>query len=129
MTIHETETFKPEATVAERRYGITAQTRFTRDRGKFKESQLYLGVAIISGLDKEIIPFVDRGVPVEYELVRSIVAVSKDTVLAELKDNKSKKDTELSKAKTEKKADFLATYLSWEGLPTTRIHGGRCVYH
>ena len=107
VTIHETETFKPEATVAERRYGITAQTRFTRDRGKFKESQLYLGVAIISGLDKEVIPFVDRGVPVEYELVRSIVAVSKDTVLAELKDNKSKKDTELSKAKTEKKADLV----------------------
>jgi len=125
VTVHETETFKPEATVAERRYGITAQTRFTRDRGKFKESQLYLGVAIISGLDKEVIPFVDRGVPVEYELVRSIIAVSKDTVLAELKDKKSKKDTELSKAKTDKKADLLEKLQKEAGEISAELAGAK----
>ncbi len=125
VTVHETETFKPEATVAERRYGITAQTRFTRDRGKFKESRLYLGVAIISGLDKEVIPFVDRGVPVEYELVRSIVAVSKDTVLAELKDKKSKKDAELTKAKTDKKADLVETLQKEAGEISGELAGAK----
>ena len=39
------------------------------------------------------------------------------------------KERTLIFVQTEKKADFLATYLSWEGLPTTCIHGGRCVYH
>lgn len=105
VAVHETETFKPEATVAERRYGITAQNVFTRDRGKFKESRLYLGVAVVSGLDKEVIRFVDRGVPVEYELVRSIVAVSQDAVIAELEEGKASKAAALAKAREDKKAD------------------------
>ena len=78
VALHETESFKPEATVAERRFGITAQQVFTRDRGRFKESRIYMGVAVLSGTEKVIIPFVDRGVPVEYELVRSIVSIAQE---------------------------------------------------
>ena len=38
--------------------------------------QIYLGAAFLSGLDKVVVPFFDRGIPVEYEVVRSITTVS-----------------------------------------------------
>ncbi len=76
VKMHETEDFKPEATLAEQRFGITGQNVFTRDRGKFRESEVFMGVAVISGLDKVVIPFFDRGVPAEYELIRSIVSLA-----------------------------------------------------
>ena len=107
VTVNETESFKPAATVAERRYGITAQNVFTRERGKFKQGQLYLGVAIVSGLDKEVVPFVDRGVPVEYELVRSIVAVSQDARISELQDEQTAKAEALKKARDKNEVDSI----------------------
>ena len=73
------EAYKPEATIADQRFGIKPQTRFSRDRqGKFKQQEIFMGVAMMSGLDKEVIPFFDRGVPAEYELIRSIVALSQE---------------------------------------------------
>ena len=44
--------------------------------GKFELNQIMLAAAITSGLDKVVIPFFDRGVPAEYELIRSIATVS-----------------------------------------------------
>lgn len=76
VRVNETESFKEDAAVAEQRFGITGQRVFTRDRGRFREAEIFLGVAVTSGLDKVVIPFVDRGIPVEYELVRSIVALA-----------------------------------------------------
>ena len=37
---------------------------------------IFLGVALRSGLQRVILPFIDRGIPVEYELVRSISTVA-----------------------------------------------------
>lgn len=74
--VNETESYQESATIAEQRYGITGQRVFTRDRGKFRESEVFMGMAVTSGLDKVIIPFFDRGVPAEYELVRSIVSLA-----------------------------------------------------
>jgi ABC-type uncharacterized transport system involved in gliding motility auxiliary subunit/ABC-type transport system involved in multi-copper enzyme maturation permease subunit len=76
LTINETESYKPEKTIAEERFGIRAQTRFSRDRGRFRQHEMFMGVGLTSGLDKEVIPFVDRGVPVEYELARAITSLA-----------------------------------------------------
>jgi ABC-2 type transport system permease protein len=79
VIVNETESYKPEATIAKRRFNIEGQLLTTRQRGQLKASQIYLGVAVLRGLDKEIIPFFDRGVPTEYELVRAIVSLDTQT--------------------------------------------------
>jgi ABC-2 type transport system permease protein len=69
------ETFGEEATRAEQLYGIRPQMVTTRTRGAIKEEEIMLAAAFTSGVDKVVIPFFDYGIPVEYELVRSIDTV------------------------------------------------------
>ena len=38
---------------------------------------VFLGVAVTCGLEKVVLPFIDRGTPIEYELVRAIYTVEK----------------------------------------------------
>ena len=73
---HEIENFSDEATRAERTFGIEARAVNTRVRGAAEQEEIFLGAAISCGLDKVVIPFFDRGIPVEYELVRSITTVA-----------------------------------------------------
>jgi len=73
---HEIENFSEEATRAERTFGIEARAVNTRVRGAAEQEEIFLGAAISCGLDKVVIPFFDRGIPVEYELVRSITTVA-----------------------------------------------------
>ncbi len=76
VTIHETESHKAEATIAEQTYGIRAERKFTKVRGRLSDKEFFMGVAIMSGLKKDVIGFFDRGLPAEYELVRSIVSLT-----------------------------------------------------
>jgi ABC-2 type transport system permease protein len=76
LQITPTERFSEEAQRAEKRYGITAHRVMTTNRGTMAEDFIYLGVAMNCGLEKVILPFIDRGIPVEYELVRSICTVT-----------------------------------------------------
>ena len=62
---------------AEKRFGIRPQTVRTQARGVFKDVPVILGAAVTCGLEKVVVPFFDYGIPVEYELIRSISTASK----------------------------------------------------
>jgi len=65
-----------EALRAKKQYGIEPEIVRVRERGAFKDQEVLLGAAVRSGLSKVVIPFFESGVPVEYELVRSINTVA-----------------------------------------------------
>jgi len=76
VRINSTERFTEDAARAEKRYGITPRQVATQVRGTFSEDYIFLGVAFTCGLQKVTLPFIDRGTPVEYELVRAIMTVT-----------------------------------------------------
>lgn len=65
------------ASLAEKRYGITPESVRTRTRGTIKDEQIFLAAAFTCGLEKVVVPFFDYGIPVEYELIRSICTVAR----------------------------------------------------
>ncbi|MHC4949258.1 MAG: Gldg family protein, partial [Planctomycetota bacterium] len=76
VRVNDTERFSREAAEAEEQFGIVAREVQAVSGGRFSVEPVFLGMAFISGLDKVVVPFVDRGIPVEYEVVRSIATVS-----------------------------------------------------
>ena len=70
------ENFSQEAALAEQKYGITAQSVMSKQRGARTQEEIYMGVVFTCGLDRVVLPFVNKGIPVEYELVRSISTVA-----------------------------------------------------
>ncbi|MEM7457123.1 MAG: Gldg family protein [Planctomycetota bacterium] len=70
------EPFSPEAILAEKRFGIRPVPVTSQSRGALREDQVVMGVAITSGREQVVIPFFPYGMPVEYELMRSINTVS-----------------------------------------------------
>ena len=70
------EPFGEEARSAEKQYGIVPEIVRVRERGALKDQEVILGAAVRSGLSKVVIPFFESGIPVEYELVRSISTVA-----------------------------------------------------
>jgi ABC-2 type transport system permease protein len=76
LSLVETEPFSTQARDAEKRYGITARTVRTSENASQGIKDIYLGVAFASGLEEVVVPFFDRGLPVEYEVVRSLRVVS-----------------------------------------------------
>ena len=76
VQVNETEPFSEEAVRAERRFGITARRVETHVHGARGTDNIFLGVAMTSGLQKVIVPFLDKGIPVEYEVVRSLCTVA-----------------------------------------------------
>jgi len=60
------------AALASQQFGIEPVTVLSRVRGTYRDEEIYLGCAFTSGLEKIVVPFFDKGTPVEYELIRSI---------------------------------------------------------
>ena len=65
-----------EAVRAEEQYGIQPETVMVRERGALTQKEVFMGVAFTSGLDRVIVPFFNVGIPLEYELVRSVSTVA-----------------------------------------------------
>jgi ABC-2 type transport system permease protein len=60
------------AALASQQFGIEPMTVLSRVRGAYREEEIFLGCAFTCGLEKVVVPFFDKGTPVEYELIRSI---------------------------------------------------------
>ncbi len=76
LTLIPTERYSTEAREAEKRYGIAARRMPVQRDGRQSVEEVYLGVVFTSGLEQVVVPFFDRGLPVEYELTRSVRVVS-----------------------------------------------------
>jgi ABC-2 type transport system permease protein len=72
-----TEVYSDEARDAEKRFNIEPRNIVTLEEGRQRSDEIFLGVAFTSGLEEVVIPFFDRGLPVEYEITRSIRVVSR----------------------------------------------------
>jgi len=76
VTKHEIENYGPEAVLAEQAFGITPEQVVVMQGGERAQEEFFLGAGFTSGPNKIVVPFIDKGIPVEYELMRSIATIS-----------------------------------------------------
>ena len=77
LDINEMQHADPLTEVAKTRFNIVPKEVMDNRGGTFKRDNIFLGVAFTCGLEKVILPFVERGLPAEYELVRSLCTVTR----------------------------------------------------
>ena len=75
--IVETVKYSPEAREAFERYGIRPYRVPVTEESTRAINEIFLGLAFTCGSEEFVIPFFDRGLPVEYELMRSVRVVSR----------------------------------------------------
>jgi ABC-2 type transport system permease protein len=76
VIVQDTAAYSEHARMARERYGI-APRRIADPTTGDAAAEVYLGVAVTSGADEEVIPFFDRGLSPEYELARAIRVVTR----------------------------------------------------
>jgi ABC-type transport system involved in multi-copper enzyme maturation permease subunit/ABC-type uncharacterized transport system involved in gliding motility auxiliary subunit len=77
VKIYETDLFTDMAKRAKQLYGILPRSVERKSRGVQSTEDIFLGVAIRRGTEKPVVvPFFDLGLPVEYELIRSVSTVA-----------------------------------------------------
>jgi ABC-2 type transport system permease protein len=62
---------------AKNQFGIEPRMMLSRERGVMTEQPVLMGAAFRSGLEKVVVPFFEPGIPVEYELIRSLNTVAR----------------------------------------------------
>jgi ABC-2 type transport system permease protein len=75
--IIETTKYSPAAREAEERYNIKPNRLPPTEESAGGISEIFLGLAFTCGSEEFVIPFFDRGLPAEYELMRSVRVVSR----------------------------------------------------
>lgn len=76
FALYDTESFTETAAKAAENYNITAQKVMAVEAGQRSAVEVFLGLVFTSGPEEFVIPFFHRGLPVEYELARSVLVVS-----------------------------------------------------
>ena len=76
VVVREIENYGEAANLAERTYGITPREVFVTNGSEQGREEIFLAAAVNAGLGKVVIPFLGKGIPAEYELVRSIATVT-----------------------------------------------------
>ena len=76
VLIEDTAPFSDASRDARETFGIVARRFQDVGSGRAEVAQLFLGVAFTCGAEEQVIGFFDRGLPAEYEIMRSIRVVS-----------------------------------------------------
>jgi ABC-2 type transport system permease protein len=76
LAVYDTEPFTEIAATAAENYNITPQKVMAVEASQRSAVDVFLGLVFTSGPEEFVIPFFHRGLPVEYELARSIRVVS-----------------------------------------------------
>jgi ABC-2 type transport system permease protein len=77
LVVNEVESFSELAASVQENYGIIPRRMASMAGNQRSSTDVYMGLVFTSGPDEFVLPFFDRGLPVEYELVRSIRTVSR----------------------------------------------------
>jgi len=70
--------YSAEAEEAMDKYGIEPQALGEKKGGRVEAKPVFLGLALVSGPREEVVPFLSRGLSVEYEIVRALRVVTQE---------------------------------------------------
>ncbi|MEE2963968.1 MAG: Gldg family protein [Acidobacteriota bacterium] len=76
VLIEDTEPFTDAAVNAREKFGIRPRAMRDVAAGRAEINEVFLGVAFTAGAAQQVIPFFDRGLPTEYEIMRTIRVVA-----------------------------------------------------